>query len=152
MINRISSLENVMSGIGEVVGPASGLLALADFTFKSTIALYDLVNSFKGAPKSIRELRDELKDLIDVLQSLQKIVAVSPSDLEGLERPLLQCGAACQEFKKTIDDCTLHSKESKTSPRDWLKLRYKEKDITGLKNLLASYKCTINIAVRTANL
>ncbi|KAH9203539.1 hypothetical protein DL95DRAFT_529608 [Leptodontidium sp. 2 PMI_412] len=69
-----------------------------------------------------------------------------------LRLPLLRCGKACEDFEALIVKCTTHSGGSKTSFRDWAKLKYMGDDIVGFKNMLAGYKSTIMIALGDANM
>jgi hypothetical protein len=73
-------------------------------------------------------------------------------DLSALELPLLRCGNACKEFEQEIIKCSSRSGGSRTSFRDWAKLRYMGDNIDGFRQLLAGYKSTINIALADTNL
>jgi hypothetical protein len=137
--------------MAEPIGIASGALALAIFAFKSSVSLYQIVKSFQSNNRAIRELKEELKALSNVIQSLQQL-ASSEVQFEALCLPLLCCGKACNDFKEVIANCTTHSTESKTSFRDWAKLQYRGNDIAGFKNILAGYKSTISIAIGDVNL
>ncbi len=130
----------------------SRLVALTAFAFQSSKTLYQVVQSFKSSRKAIRELKEELEALDRVLQSLHQAAGDSDTDLTGLELPVLRCGKACTEFEAMIVKCTAHSGGSRTSFRDWAKLKYIGDDIIGFKNMLAGYKSTISIALSSANL
>jgi hypothetical protein len=134
-----------------LIGP-SGVLQLTLFAFKSTTVLYQLVESFRSNQRTVRELKEELKALTDVLQSLQGTSVSTDADLSALKLPLLRCGKACKDFEAVILRCTAHSNGSRTSFRDWAKLKYLGDDIAGFKNMLASYKSTISIALGDANM
>ena len=100
----------------------------------------------------MRELREELEALNEVLKSLQETATNTNADLTTLQRPLIRCGKACKDFEAVIDKCTEHSGGPRTSFRDWAKLKYMGDDITGFKNMLAGYKSTIIIALGDANM
>jgi len=136
----------------EAIGVASGALALAVFAFKSSVSLYQTVGSFQSSKREIRELKEELKSLQQVIEPLEMLASADEVRFNGLCLPLLCCGKACKEFDELIAKCTKHSKESKTSFRDWATLQYKSKDMVGFKNLLAGYKATISIAIGDINL
>jgi Fungal N-terminal domain of STAND proteins len=134
------------------IGIASGLLALATFAFTSSVSLYRAVESFQSNQRTIRELKEELEALNGALRSLQEAAANNNTDLKGLNLPLFHCGKACKDFEAVIIKCTAHSGVSRTSFRDWAKLKYMGDDISGFKNMLAGYKSTTSIALGDANL
>jgi hypothetical protein len=138
--------------MADPISTASGLLALAVFAFKSSQVLYQVVASFQSNQRIVRELREELEALDGVLQALQETAADTDADFAMLKLPLLRCGKACQDFEAVIVKCTAHSGGSRTSFRDWAKLRYMGDDIVGFKNMLAGYKSTIAIALGDANM
>jgi Fungal N-terminal domain of STAND proteins len=137
--------------MADPVSAASGILTLVVFAFQSSNYLYEAVSSFRSNQRTVRELREELEALNEVLESLKQTAASAGVDFTSLKLPLRRCGKACEEFKREIDKCTEHSGGSRTSFRDWAKLRYMGDDITGFKNVLASYKSTIIIALGDAN-
>jgi hypothetical protein len=139
--------------MAEPISLASGLLALATFAFQSSIALYETVKSFQSHQKRVRDLIDELEALSGVLGPLTEIVSdTTDVDLSALDLPLLRCGNACKEFEQEIMKFSARSNGSRTSFRDWAKLRYMGDDIDGFRRLLAGYQLTINIALTDANL
>ena len=139
--------------MAEPIGLASGLLTLAGFALQASIALYQTVQSFQFHPKQIRDLKDELEALGGVLGSLTETVTVTTDvDLSALDLPLLRCGNACKDFEQEIMKCSSRSGGSRTSFRDWAKLRYMGDNVDGFRQLLAGYKSTINIALTDANL
>jgi len=138
--------------MAEAIGIASGLLALAKFAFTSSVSLCQAVESFQNNQRTIRELKEELEALNGVLRSLQEAAANNSADLKGLNLPLFRCGKPCKDFGAVIIKCTAHSGGSRTSFRDWAKLKYMGGDIAGFKNRLAEYKSTISIALGEANL
>jgi len=138
--------------MADPISITSGLVALTVFAFQSSKTLYQVVQSFKSSRKAIRELKEELEALDGVLQSLHQAAGDSDADLTGLQLPVLRCGKACTDFEAMIVKCTAHSGGSRTSFRDWAKLKYMGNDIVGYKNMLAGYKSTISIALGGANL
>ncbi|KAH6719412.1 hypothetical protein BKA61DRAFT_597531 [Leptodontidium sp. MPI-SDFR-AT-0119] len=139
--------------MAEPISLASGLLTLAGFAFQASITLYQTVQSFKFHPKQLRDLKDELEALSGVLNSLTETVsATTDVDLSALDLPLLRCGNACKEFEQEIMSCSSRSGTTRTSFRDWAKLRYMGDNIDGFRQLLAGYKSTIVIALTDANL
>ncbi|KAL2839207.1 hypothetical protein BJY01DRAFT_29058 [Aspergillus pseudoustus] len=139
--------------MADPISLASGLLALATFAFQSSVSLCDMVKSFRSHPTRVRELLQELEALSGVLGPLvDKVQSTSDTDLSVLNLPLLQCGKACDEFKHEITKCAGRSSATRTSFRDWAKLKYMGDDIDGFRRVLSAYKLTINIALTDANL
>ncbi|KAL5043255.1 hypothetical protein BDW71DRAFT_188258 [Aspergillus fruticulosus] len=139
--------------MAETISLASGLVALASFAFQSTISLYDMVKSFRSHPTRVRDLLQELEALSGVLGPLvDRVRATSDPDLSALSLPLLRCGNACKEFQQEITKCASRSSATRTSFRDWAKLKYMGDDIDGFRRVLSAYKLTINIALTDANL
>ena len=138
--------------MAEVIGLASGLLTLVTFGLKSSASLYQAINDFKSHQRNVRELRDEIEALRQVLASLQQAILDNKADFDPLKLPLLRCGTACKDFEMVIVKATERSHGPRTSFRDWAKLRYMGDDINGFKITLESYKSTIMIALCDANL
>ncbi|KAB8225206.1 hypothetical protein BDV33DRAFT_164630 [Aspergillus novoparasiticus] len=133
--------------MAEPLSLASSVLALAGFAFQTTKSLYQVIESFKSSKRAIRELRCEVESLTQALASLEKASADNETQLTALKLPLLRCGKICKEFEEVIIKCTSHSREQRTSFRDWAKLQYMGGDIEDLRTTLAGYKATINIAL-----
>lgn len=138
--------------MAEAIGTASAITTFVTLAFQSSVSLYQTVRSLQSRDKVVRELRNELEDLLGVLQALKESVGNLDVDLAALEQPLTRCSNACREFNTLIMDCTQHSTEERGSKRDWLKIKYMGEDISGFKNMLAAYKSTITIALAYANL
>ncbi|KAH7033962.1 hypothetical protein B0J12DRAFT_680021 [Macrophomina phaseolina] len=138
--------------MADPIGAASGILALVAFGFSASKSLYQTIESLKDHPRNVRELKQEVEALMNVLQSLNEFVSSNDVDLAVLELPLSQCGKACKEFESVIVKCTANSEGSKISVRDWAKLRYMGSDINGFKDMIAGYKSTITIALGSATL
>jgi cell shape-determining protein MreC len=130
--------------MGDPLSIASGVLALSIFAFKSSVSLYEFVQSFQDKGKKIRELRRELEALRNTLNSLQQLATEDEVRFEALCLPLLRCGQTCKEFEEVIANSTKHSTDSKKSFRDWAKLQYLGGNIEEFKDLLAGYKATIS--------
>ncbi|RYO79387.1 hypothetical protein DL766_000125 [Monosporascus sp. MC13-8B] len=139
--------------MAEAIGLSSGLVALVAFALKSSTLLYDTVQSYRSHPKNVRDLQEELQTLNGVLRALSETVEQSKDiDFTALKLPLLRCGNACKEFDEVIAKCTSRSGGSKTSFRDWAKLKYMGDGIDEFRRMLTGYKSTINIALADANL
>ena len=139
--------------MAELIGLSSGLVALVTFALKSSTLLYDTVQSYRSHPKNVRDLKEELEALGTVLQALSATVEqAKDTDFTALKLPLLRCGNACKEFDEVIAKCSSRSGGSRTSFRDWAKLKYMGDGIDEFRRMLAGYKSTINIALADANL
>ena len=139
--------------MAEPIGLASGVLALTTFAFQSSITLYNMVQSFQSHPRRVRDLIEELEALNGVLGSLAETVSTTTNiELSALDLPLLRCGKSCKEFEQELMKCSSRSGGSRTSFRDWAKLRHIGEDIDGFRRLLAGYKLTVNITLIDANL
>ena len=139
------------SEMAEPVGLASGLITLVGFTLQCSKSLYQAVGSFQSHQRTIRDLRDELQSLNGVLQSLLEVADSPNTSLSSLKLPLLRCGKACKDFEDVIARCAGRS-ESRTSFRDWAKLRYMGDGVESFRHMLAGYKSTIAIALGDANM
>lgn len=137
--------------MAEAIGLASGLLALATFALKSSVALSTTIRDYQHHPKRVRELIEELDALSDVLRLLTDTTATD-IDLSFLAIPLRQCDSACREFEAELKSCSSRSGSDRTSFRDWMKLRYMGDDIDEFRQMLGGYKSTISIALNIANL
>lgn len=139
--------------MAEPVGLVSGLLTLATFAFQASVSLYETISSYNSHQQRVRDLVEEASSLSVVLGSLTQTIAASADlDLSALEIPLRRCGKACNEFEEEIKRCSSRSGNSRTSFRDWARLRYMGEDIDGFRRVLSGYKLTISIALSDANL
>jgi hypothetical protein len=139
--------------MAEAIGLASGLVALVTFAFQCSVTLVQTVQSFQSHSQRVRELTEELEALGGVLRSLGETVSATIDvDLSALNLPLLRCGHACKEFEREVLKCASRSGGSRTSFRDWAKLKYMGDDIDGFRRLVGGYKTTIIIALTDANL
>ncbi|KAF9883068.1 hypothetical protein FE257_004125 [Aspergillus nanangensis] len=138
--------------MAEVIGAASGITTFVTVAIQSSFVLYQTVRSLQSRDRMVRDLRAELQDLLEVLETLKESIGNLGVDLTALQQPLTRCSNACGEFDVLIRECIQHSTEERTSRRDWLKLKYMGQDISGFKNMLAGYKSTIIIALAYANL
>lgn len=132
---------------------AAGILAVAGFALKSSMALHNTIRGFQSQNKDARALKAEISDLTGVLSSLLETISNNPTlDFQSLKCPLQRCGNACEEYGRIIARCTKHSDTSRSSMRDWITQKYLQGDINDFRTMLAAYKSTINIALANANL
>jgi hypothetical protein len=140
--------------MAEVIGIASGVVALVTFALQSSQVLYQTVESFRSQKRAVKELKNELKSLTPVLDSLRQVSTAGNDDVDfdPLRVPLYQCGVACRDFGILIETLVSRSEQDRRSFRDWARLKYKGDDIDQFKGMLAAYKSTINIAIGDINL
>jgi hypothetical protein len=142
--------------MADPISVTSGLLTLVTFGLKASTSLYQTIKSYNSHQRNVRELREELEALTSVLGSLNQAVADADADADAnfaaLTIPLLRCGNACNDFKAIIVKSAERTDDSRTSFRDWARLKYMGDDIAGFKNMLGGYKATIMIALCNANL
>jgi Fungal N-terminal domain of STAND proteins len=125
-------------------------LTLVVSALQSSKSLYQAFDSLQYNGRTVRELKEELVALNEVLQLLQETVNRTDTGLSALELPLSSCAEACAEFAVVVARCT--TERSRSSFRDWARLSYLGKDIAGFRLLVAGYKSTITIALADANM
>lgn len=131
----------------------AGLLALANFALKCSVALHETVNGYKLHSKRVRALKEELESLNKALETLS--ITINSNDdatLAALKLPLWRCGVACREFEESIINYSRQYDDGNMSFRDWAKIRYIGEDIDGFRQMMACYKSTIIISLAHANL
>jgi hypothetical protein len=131
---------------------SSGLLAVIGAAAQATKTLYQTVRSFNNHQRAVKQLSNELEALEIVLESLETLAIQDASIIVPLKLPLSQCHRACTEFDALLTSCSKRSEGSRTSFRDWARLRYMDGDVIEFTNMLAGYKSTIAIALADANL
>jgi len=138
--------------MAEPIGVASGLVALTVFAFKSSIALYQTIDSFRHHSDTIRDLRNELEALQGALRSLTETADGGGASFPALSLPLLRCGNACRDFEQKILSSASRSGTALANFRGWAKLRYLGDDVDNFRRMLSGYKSTILIAITDATL
>ncbi|KAF7505952.1 hypothetical protein GJ744_012394 [Endocarpon pusillum] len=140
--------------MAEAVGAASGVLALTVFAFKASKSLFEAVSSFRSQRRTIQDIETDLGALVAVLNLIIQQAQGSGNDskLEPLREPVKCCTKTCQEMQEMLDACTRHAKDNRDSIRDWLHMRYHEKNLQDNKQRLASYKSTLNIIFASMNI
>jgi Fungal N-terminal domain of STAND proteins len=131
---------------------ASGVVALVTAGLQATSSLLQVIRDFQRAPSTIRQLKEELQSLTEVLKSLQATFDAAPDDFALLGTPLKQCTKACQEFELILLRCAGPEKSARQSFQGWARLKYHGSDINGFKEAIASYKQTISVSLANVNL
>lgn len=127
---------------------ASGVLTLAAFTFKSSVALYQTVQNIRHHPDTVQDLQHELEALQGALRSITETVgAMAEADFSALNLPLKRCSTACHEFEQKLLSSVSRSGSALEIFRGWAKLRYLGDDVDSFRRMLAGYKSIILIAI-----
>ena len=131
---------------------SASVIDVVTAAYSSSKALFETFRGIRDAPKSIQDLSTDLDALQKVLSSLGArpepdseggpFSAVQISCLEHLTTPLSALTDACSELKLKLDRIACHSSDSRTSPRDRIKLQLQDKEITASRSRLASYERT----------
>jgi hypothetical protein len=135
-----------------MVEAVAAIIQLAGFAFAGSQALYQTIESFKNSSKLLRNLKEEVFLLSDVLKSLQSIVDDPGSDFTPLELPLRTCGDACRAFEQLLLKVSPSREEDRRTFRGWVKLRYRGEDIKTFRETLGVYRSIVCIAIGDANL
>ncbi|KAJ5547119.1 hypothetical protein N7494_004704 [Penicillium frequentans] len=99
------------------------------------------MRSFRNRETSIRDLRDALQDLNEVLSIFRE--SISFPTCEIIERPLGRYFQACNDFKALIMSYSVHSNDDRFSICDWAKLRYIGENVVGFQTMIPGYKSTL---------
>lgn len=132
--------------MADPISVSSGIITLALFAFNCSVSLYDTVKSLQDPPKVIRDLQRELDEFSRATDSLRSIAVKDEENFHALRLCLLDCGEACKDFEQLVTALSRHSTETRINIVDWAKLRLKTQEILRLKDKLAMYRDTINIA------
>jgi Fungal N-terminal domain of STAND proteins len=138
--------------MAEVIGLASGLLALAGFGVQSSQLLIQTLHSFQSSKKNVRELKAELESLVKVLESLQEACKETDAGYPALKLPVLECGKACEEFNAYIAKIAPRADQDRLSFRDWASITLRGDSIDAFKNKIAANRSTMAISLADANL
>ena len=116
---------------------------------------------FSNAPKSLKDLRDDLDVVRGQLRNLRELldddacVAVSTdkSRIFASLRPALdQCAVACDELEVMLASTTLHSGGGRLAKRDRVCLYLKKEEVEKLEFNTTKCKQTIDVAINVATL
>jgi hypothetical protein len=138
--------------MADPLSTAAGVIQLVGFALAGTKVLYQTIESFRNSSKAIKSLKEELKLLGKVLESLQTVVDNPDTDFTPLELPLERCGSACRDFEKLILEIAPKGDEDRRKFRGWFKLQYLGDDIKSFKETLGVYRSIVCIAIGDANL
>lgn len=124
----------------------ASLVAVAATAVQSTKSLYDTIKRFKDRDNTLRRLQDEVKDLINILDSLAQVTNADQPMFALLRGPIERCSQVCHEFEQSMK---VFGGKSKTGFRDWTKMEFMRGDINQFIDTLSGYKSTISISIGT---
>lgn len=127
----------------------AGIVGFIGFALQSSLALCKVIDDLQTSKKDIRELKKELEAFCQVLESVHQVAAEFQHELRVLELPLRQCGKACQELEKIITKCVQRSGATFGA---YASMKFRGDSIVKFKDMLASHKDTITIALSSATL
>ena len=142
--------------MAEAVGVVASVIAITGLAYNGSKKLYEALDNYQNAPKTLSNLRTELDIVQQLLQSIGKNLAnTKDEDLpEALQRclqdfkPSLEgLKLCCDEFLEKLKKLTNHSTASDMSKRDRFKLQFEEKSIEAFRYRLSSHKLSTNIAL-----
>jgi hypothetical protein len=146
--------------MAEAVGVIASVIAIAGLAYNGSKKLYEALDKYQNAPKTLSNLRAELNIVQQLLQSVEKNLAnTRDEDLaEALQRCLQDfrpsmegLKRSCDEFLEKLKKFTNRSTDSDMSKRDLFKLQFEEKSIEAFRYRLSSHKLSINIALGLIN-
>lgn len=145
---RGSLVLAIIISMAEVVGLASGLLALTTAAYQTSKALHEAISSFRSQRKTIKDFQADSESLTAMLEQIRERIQNSQDigQLKTLRQPVYHCMQACQEIREMIDACTAHTTDVRRSVRDWLNMQFRGKSFEEMKSRLSSYKSTLSIA------
>lgn len=141
----------------------SGLTTVVATVWSLGKQLCDLIEGMKNAPRNIENITGELKGLHVVLGVLHGLLPQLDANknnpdlvpiFEVLQSNLDDCCHDLQDLFEKLAQYSNPSGETNVKKRSWAAFRwqFKEKEIKELRDHLAAYKMTVNVALATANL
>ena len=124
------------------------VLKLVTVALSSAEKLTQALHSLEDHDKRLVALKRELADLAGVLESLRETVVANPSiNVDILKWPLHRCGQACDEFRQLTLRLSNHTTSQRRSTRDLVTQSYLWGDTVDFRDMLASYKLAIKVAI-----
>jgi hypothetical protein len=148
--------------MAEALGITSAILAIIEFAFTTSTTLYEQISSLKSYVETVSNLRSDLGALAELLRTLQ--VQLEAESITGhgtahddhrfdpIKRPLLEVGRACEALGAMLQGCAVETASTREIAKKWLRMQYNGKSIEETRNLVASYKSTLVIALEIVNL
>ncbi|KAF4440712.1 hypothetical protein FACUT_3250 [Fusarium acutatum] len=140
----------------EAVGLAASVITITDVAYKSSKRLYELIDGFRTASKTLSDLHTDLSSLKQLLKSLKDALGNTDDEslsdemrkcLQNLKPSMEACHKVCDDFSAKVTQITSHSTEDHVSWRDKIRLQFEEKGIQAFQFRLTAHKATIDIVL-----
>ena len=145
--------------MSDPVSVGASVIGILGVTLHAIHLLWDDVKGIKDAPEEIGRLKEELQEVISLLERLDKVTEQAEQDIISLEArdalraSLARCDVACEKFREKLRHWT---KRSGDGPMHWLDRAYTgtlgQKHLQLLFTRIEACKSTIIAATSTANL
>jgi hypothetical protein len=139
-----------------------GALGITDFAISSIGQLHDLINGLAEAKDVVQDVALSLEAIqlpLSALESLKisdsAVYATAKDDIEkaGVAKAVNNCGKACNDFTKKLEQWTKHSSTTKLSLRDRLSVGVWNKEkIRTLRTQVQSCQSIVQFAVESTQL
>ncbi len=139
-----------------------GSLGITQFAITNIAQLHDFINGLAEAKEVVQDIASNLEAVQRPLNALQELkisdrdtYVVAKEDLKkaGVAEAVNQCGQACADFTKKIEQWTKHSNSSKLSLRDRLSVGIWNKEkIRTFKTRIQACQDTVHFAVASTQL
>jgi hypothetical protein len=138
----------------------ASVLAVLTATIQSAQFVVTTIDAIKSVPDTVRDVRNELAALDEVLRHLQQLpVSAAQNTTQGLlaslsiMRSLENCEGACKRFGEWLNHEMRHSTEDKTSKIDRSRVALLGlKTINAFRGHLDSCKLTLLLALATVTM
>lgn len=137
----------------------AAVAGIAGLAVQSVKGLIQDIEAIKDVPELIRQLKQDLLAVRDVLQALEPVTEgsslehLSPEAKRALATNLNYCKEACNRFQTKLKRWTRHSTEDKIHWWDRVRVGlFAERDIETLRKQLEQCITTTNTAISTTNL
>jgi hypothetical protein len=137
-----------------------GIISTTALALHTAHRTKDFIDGIQGAPRAVANLSRDLNALYIVLQVLHdhltNLAKTQSRDhvdfIALLQGPLTNCVAVCDDVASTLRPFIKANGAVKTTRWRGLKWIYREKEIVVLRDVLASYKSSLELAIALANL
>ncbi|PSN61793.1 hypothetical protein BS50DRAFT_651204, partial [Corynespora cassiicola Philippines] len=145
--------------ISDPVSVGASVIGILGVTLHAIHLLWDDVKGIKDAPEEIGRLKEDLQEVISLLEQLNKVTEqvkqniISAEVRDALRVSLARCDVACRKFQEKLRHW---KKRSGDGPMHWLDRAYTgtlgQKHLQLLCTRIETCKSTIIAATSTANL
>lgn len=140
----------------------TGVIGITEFAFSSINSLRSLIDGLEEAKDVLQDVTSNLKAIEHPLSALKNLQIPdrttydeTKKDLEktGVAEAVNNCGQACADFTKKLEQWTKHSSTAKLSLRDRLSVGLWNKEkIQTFKTGVSSCRAIVQFAIGSAQL